>query len=549
MSDTYPMRASGNFTVQLLALIESNGWQTAIAIRQDDRTVTFAELASMVRKVSSVIQSFSIVPGERVALLMRDTVEAVASILGVIHAGCVAVPLSELVTADDVKKYLRHCGAVVAIVDVRLEPVLDEVRVELPSIREVMCVGVATRPAKERGERDFWSLVAKASAAAPIATTDTDNAVMLYSAGFASSDLRAVPHSARNMLSAFASCGQALLQLAPSDVVLSVARLSTAYGLGIGLLFPLLAGAQVTLFPQQPKSDALLAQFAAVAPTVFIATPSIYSQLAADVLERGTLPVPLAGLRLAVAGAEGMPERLIAKIRQVLGTEVLVGYGLSELFQFAMSARSDEAGAAGAVVTRPHSPAFAGSLHLAPLVGVQARIVDEDGHEVQVNDIGTLQLESTSVFAGYWPVRADNQVGTGSWFTTHDRFLVDANGVYYHCGRVDDLFKVGGKWVSPQEVERALTAHEAVWQCAVIGAEDEEGLTKPLAFVVINVGHQDGPALESELKEYVKSVLSPYKYPRWIDFVDALPRGPGGKVLRYKLRPQRRRRRAETGHQ
>jgi acyl-coenzyme A synthetase/AMP-(fatty) acid ligase len=126
--------------------------------------------------------------------------------------------------------------------------------------------------------------------------------------------------------------------------------------------------------------------------------------------------------------------------------------------------------------------------------------------------------------------------------------MVDRAGFYHHCGRVDDLFKVGGKWVSPTEVERALTAHEAVWEAAVIGADDDEGLIKPLAFVVTNVGHEGGPKLEAELKDYVKNVLAPYKYPRWIEFVDALPRGPGGKMLRYKLRPSRgKRRRAETG--
>jgi acyl-coenzyme A synthetase/AMP-(fatty) acid ligase len=118
--------------------------------------------------------------------------------------------------------------------------------------------------------------------------------------------------------------------------------------------------------------------------------------------------------------------------------------------------------------------------------------------------------------------------------------------MYHHCGRVDDLFKVGGKWVSPGEVERALVAHEAVWDCAVIGADDEDGLIKPLAFVVPNVGQKPGADLEDELRDYVKNELAPYKYPRWIEFVESLPRGPGGKLLRYKLRPARRRRRAET---
>jgi benzoate-CoA ligase len=179
---------------------------------------------------------------------------------------------------------------------------------------------------------------------------------------------------------------------------------------------------------------------------------------------------------------------------------------------------------------------------------VQVRLVDEDGDPVGVDEIGTLELQCGSLFGGYWGGNTGNhEMRADGWFTTRDRFMVDREGFYHHCGRVDDLFKVGGKWVSPAEVERALVAHEGVWEAAVIGAADDEGLIKPLAFVVTNVGWEPGPDLEQELREYVKQTLAPYKYPRWIEFIETLPRGPGGKLLRYKLRPQRRRRRAETG--
>src|SRR5262249_53380788 len=123
---------------------------------------------------------------------------------------------------------------------------------------------------------------------------------------------------------------------------------------------------------------------------------------------------------------------------------------------------------------------------------------------------------------------------------------VDPDGFYFHCGRKDDLFKVGGKWVSPAEVERTLLRHEAVWECAVVGVEDDEGLTKPLAYVVPNVGHPPGPDLENELIEYVKREIAPYKYPRWVEFVESLPKGARGKVLRYKLPRRGPRRRAHT---
>ncbi len=129
------------------------------------------------------------------------------------------------------------------------------------------------------------------------------------------------------------------------------------------------------------------------------------------------------------------------------------------------------------------------------------------------------------------------------WLRTGDRFLVDGDGNFFHCGRADGLFKVGGKWVSPVEVERTLLSHGAVWECAVVGVDDEDGLTKPFAFVVPNVGHTPSPELERQLIEYVKREIAPYKYPRWIEFVDALPKGAAGKVLRYKLRPKPHKRR------
>ncbi len=529
------MTVSGNLAGWMLERFAAPGMAGRVALRQGDRQLTYAELSAMVGRISDVLRGLGLQRGERVALFMRDTMEAAASILGIMHAGGVAVPLSELMTAADVKRYLMHCGAAIAIVEARLEPLIDEVRVELPMLREILCVGLGDQPANERGERDYFSAVARAtSGAAAIPCGPTDAAMLLYSAGFAAEDLRAVPHSRTTVEAAFDSCARGLFGLTEADCVLSVGRLTTAYGLGSGLLFPLLAGAQAVMFPDQPKSEALFRIINEMKPTVLFATPSIYSQLTFDSAMAG--PKPLATLRLAVAGAEGMPEHLIPKIRTVLGTEVVVGYGLTELFQFALAGRSDDRGNRAGVCGRP-------------LPGVNARVVDDDGDPVELNEIGTLQLASASMFAGYWPAsQTSGDIGPDGWFTTHDRFLVDGNGDHHHCGRVDDLFKVGGKWVSPVEVERALTAHDAVWECAVIGSEDEEGLIKPLAFVVTNVGQQGGPALEAELQEYVKTVLAPYKYPRWIDFVDALPRGPGGKILRYKLKPQRRRRRAETGH-
>lgn len=521
----------GNLASWLIDGALSSGAGPRTALREGDNAWTFDELAAKVGKVSGALRALKVQRGERVLILMRDTLEAAAAILGTIHAGAVAVPVSELATPDDAQDYVLHAGAVVAITDGPHEAVLDAIRTETPDLREVICVG-----AKLPGTHDFGQLLdaAEAGPAAPSGPEDT--CLLLYSAGSGPGELRAVPHCTRTLRAAHESFAKGLLQLSGADRILSVARLSTAYGLGASLFQPLAERAESLLFPAQPHSRALFEAMRTYQPTVLFATPSVYSQLAHDAEKEGNAR-PLGSLRCAVAGAEGMPERLIPRIRSVLGTEVVVGYGLTEIFQFALAGRSDDPGARPGVCGKP-------------LAGVQVRLVDEDGDPVGVDEIGTLELHCGSLFTGYWGGAGDHhELRADGWFTTRDRFLVDRDGFYHHCGRVDDLFKVGGKWVSPSEVERALTAHEGVWECAVIGADDEEGLIKPLAFVVTNVGWEGGPKLEAELKEYIKKSLAPYKYPRWIEFVESLPRGPGGKLLRYKLRPARRRRRAETGMQ
>lgn len=525
--------ASDNLVTRLFDDLVPRGIGDKIALRQGDRAWSYTQLADQVARVSGALRSLRIVRGERVAILMRDTLEAASSILGTIHAGAVAAPLSELSTAEDVKDYLLHAGAVAALVDGELEPLLDEIRVEVPALREILCVGP-----RAAGERDFHTVVAGASAqvvAAPVEPGDV--CVLLYSAGSGPDELRAVPHSHKTLWAAFESYARGFLGMGEGDRILSVTRLATAYGLGSGLLFPLAAGAESILLPQQPRSETVFAAVDKYKPTMLFATPSVYSQLTRDA-EDDKLVRPLGSLRTAVAGAEGMPEQLVSKIKQVLGCEVTVGYGLTEIFQFALASSTRDSW-----VTRP-------GVCGRPLTGIQVRVVDDNGATVGTDEIGTLQLRCGSLFGGYWNHAGDdNDVASDGWFTTRDRFMLDAHGMYHHCGRVDDLFKVGGKWVSPGEVERALVAHEAVWDCAVIGADDEDGLIKPLAFVVPNVGADPGPELEAELRGYVKQVLAPYKYPRWIEFVNELPRGPGGKLLRYKLRPARRRRRAETGHE
>lgn len=517
-----------NLAARLLEPALRRGWSDRIALRQGERQVSYGILADRVARMATGLRSLGIDRGERIAILMHDSLEAAVAILGAVHMGAVAVPLSELARPQEIREYLAQSGAVATVTDTSLIGIVDEARAEVESLRHIICLGDAEDAANVHDFRSLAVEAVPASSAAAVMPGHT--AMILYSAIGAEQGLRGVPHAHATPMSAFRSFAEGVIGLGADDRVFALARLSTIYGLGMGLFFPLAAGAETVLLPEQPRSETVFSVLASFDPTVFLATPSVYGQLTRDA-GASELTEPLSRCRVCIAGAEGMPPKLVPRIRDVLGAEVMVGYGLTEAFQFVFAGTAGD-GALGNVGR--------------PVPGFEARVVDESGAAVGPDVIGTLEIRGPTVLAAYWGEQGGETRFRDDWFVTLDRFMMGESGSYYFCGRVDDLFKVGGKWVSPTEVERALQAREEVWDCAVIGADDEDGLIKPFAFVVPNIGHDPGPELEMQLREYIKAELAPYKYPRWIEFRDKLPRGPGGKVLRYKLRPRLRARQAET---
>ncbi len=172
--------------------------------------------------------------------------------------------------------------------------------------------------------------------------------------------------------------------------------------------------------------------------------------------------------------------------------------------------------------------------------GYTARIVDDEGRDLPDGEVGTLLVRGESIAAFYYRQQEKTRKSMlGEWFNTGDKYYRDGEGYYYYCGRGDDMLKVGGIWVSPIEIEDTLMGHEAVFEAAVVGREDEHGLMKPKAFIVLKPGYTPSAQLASEIQQYVKKAIAPYKYPRWIEFVAALPKTETGKIQRYKLRVPR----------
>jgi benzoate-CoA ligase family protein len=527
-----------NLASKLLDDAIERGWGDRIALREGARTLTYLLLRDQVARAATALRALRVARGERVAVLMPDSIDAAIALLGILYHGAVAVPLSELSRTHDIADLLNDSGATALVVHGSLRSSMEEPGSQVPTLREVLAVG-----GRGPGQRDFAALVRGAAPANDPATVEPgETAFLLYSAGAhgereegAASRRRGVPHAHSTPVRAFESLSRGPLALDEEDRVLSVVRLWTADGLATGLLFPLAAGAESLLVPEQPHSSTVFAAVDSFKPTALFATPSVYGQLARDAEARG-LDRPLSALRMCVSAGEDMPSGVVEKMHHVLGARASVSYGLTEAFQFVLSG--------------PVGPGSRTGACGKPSPGFDVRVVNDAGEEIGADEIGTLEIRGPTVAPAYW--NDERSILRQGWFRTRDRFLVDRDGTYYHCGRADDLFKVGGKWVTPSEVEQALLAHEAVWECAVIGADDEDGLIKPLAFVVPNIGHEPGPELESALREYVKQELAPYKYPRWIEFLGELPKGPQGKVLRYKLREKvrtsLRARRAETAN-
>jgi 4-hydroxybenzoate-CoA ligase len=353
-----------------------------------------------------------------------------------------------------------------------------------------------------------------------VAPTMSDEvALWMYTSG-STGDPKAVRHVHSSPMCVARLMGQGVIGIREDDVVFSAAKLSFSYGLGNAMAFPMSVGASAILLPERPTPQAVLDTIRRHRPTIFYAVPSLYAALLAQ-------PDIGAGagsdrLRLCVSAGEPLPANLGERWRATVGVDVLDGIGSTEMLQTFLSNRPDDVryGSTG-----------------RPVPGYDVKIVDENGHELPDGQIGELIVRGPSAGEGYWNQRAKSRrTFAGEWTYTGDKYVRDQDGYYYYRGRIDDMFKVNGMWVSPFEVEAALVSHEAVLEAAVVGKEDGDGLIKPKAFIVLKNGYAADERLLETLKGHVKERAGPWKYPRWIDIRPDLPRTATGKIQRFKLR-------------
>ncbi len=479
-----------------------------------ERTLDYGALLEGCQRMAGLLEAHGLEREMRVALIAHDTVDWPVVFLGAIRAGVVPVALNTLLTTDQYRYILRDCRARALFVSRALLPVVEPVLGELPELRAVFVVGAGSH-----AHRDFSAELAAATPVeAPAETFADEPAFWLYSSGSTGMP-KGVPHVHTSPMETARLYAQGVLGIREDDVVYSAAKLFFAYGLGNALTFPMSVGASAALWPARPTPDAVLEMLAAHRVTLFAGVPTLYAALLASpecTPEKGS-----DRLRLCISAGEALPAEIARGWRERMGVEILDGVGSTELLHIFLS-------------NAPGNVRYGRSGTAVP--GYELRLVDEQGAAVAAGEIGELLVRGPTSALGYWNQLAKSRATfEGEWTRTGDKYVVDGEGCYEYCGRTDDMFKVSGNWVSPFEVESALVTHPAVLEAAVVAKEDEDGLTKPKAFVVLKEGEaSDG--LGESLKAHVKAAVGAWKYPRWITFVDELPKTATGKIQRFRLR-------------
>ena len=496
-------------------LIERNlqaGRKDKLAFIDDNGAYTYADVAQRTSACANVLTQLGVVAEQRILLCLHDTIDFPTVFLGAIKAGVVPIAVNTLLTAGDYEYMLTDSGAKIAVVSAALLPLFEPLLGKVATLERILVSG-------SKQADGLTALLEQASGEFEVVETSRDAPCFwLYSSGSTGAPKGTV-HVHSSLIQTAELYARPILGVKEDDVVFSAAKLFFAYGLGNGLTFPMAVGATAVLMAERPTPAAVFARLQQHQASIFCGVPTLYASMLAspDLPARAELK-----LRCCISAGEALPEEIGKRWARHFGIDILDGIGSTEMLHIFLSNRS------GAV--RYGSTG-------KPVPGYAVRLVDEDGKPVVRGEVGELHISGPTSATLYWNNREKTRsTFMGDWVRSGDKYHEDEDGYFIYAGRSDDMLKVGGIYVSPIEVESALINHPAVLEAAVVGKEDDDKLIKPIAYIVLKPGIQASAALEAELKAHVKACLAPYKYPRWMKFVDDLPKTGTGKIQRFKLR-------------
>jgi len=507
-----------------------------IAIEAGEARVSYRQLWERVNRFGNSLRQLGVRIEERVFLLLLDTPEFAVSFFGAIKIGAVPVPVNTLLKTSDYHYILNNSRARVAVVSEALYPQLQGWK-KLRYLQHVIVVGGAQPATTDKNTQSFAGLIEQNSPSLEAEPTSKDDAAFwLYSSG-STGFPKACVHLQHDMVVCAERYAMGILGMTESDRCFSVAKLFFAYGLGNAMYFPLAVGATSILWPGPPKPQHVFEIIERHRPSLFFSVPSNYAALLAHKRDHVGTAAPgrpggpsapdfdLSSVRYGISAGEALPAALFHRFKERFGVEILDAIGSTEVLHMFIANRP------GAV--RPGSSGLI-------IPGYEARVVDEDDEPAKPGEIGNLLIKSDSTCSHYWNQHEKSKSTIeGHWIRTGDKYYQDADGYFWYAGRSDDMLKCSGVWVSPIEIEAVLIEHPAVQEAAVIGRKDEDELLKPAAYVLLKNGSTGTADLGRELQEFVLSRLPVFKRPRWVEFVDELPKTATGKLQRYKLRELR----------
>jgi benzoate-CoA ligase len=506
------MQATANVSTLVDANLEAGRETKTAIITVDDNRLTYGDLFTAVNRVAAGLKESGVRREERVLLILDDTPAFPASFLGAMRIGAVPIPVNFLARPQDFGYFLDDSYAVAVIVDAGF---LEKAGPELAKREHVRLI-VANGEPGDAQSLDGW-LEESGDVVDPVDTHPDDMAFWLYSSGSTGAP-KGVVHRHANVRATCENYARPTLGISEPDVVFSSTKMFHAYGLGNNLTFPLSVGATSVYYTGAPTPDKLLERVSAHSPTIYFSVPALYAAILAHHDFDST---DWSSVRLGVSAAEPLPPGTWQRFHDRSGIEILDGLGSTEMLHIYCTNREGnvEPGTSGRAVD-----------------GYEIEIRDVDGDAVADGEAGELWVRGPSRLSQYWhqAERTGEKLAHG-WFASGDRYHRNQRGNYVYEGRVDDMMKIGGLWVSPIEIENRLMDHEAVHEAAVVSVMADD-VSRIKASVILSDGHEPGDALVGELQDWCKDGLLRYQYPHVVEFVDDFPRTVTGKIQRFKLR-------------
>src|SRR6266700_5623785 len=495
----------------------------------EDQSWTYGETARMSNRAGDALREVGVELEDRVLIVLPDCPEFVWTWFGAARIGAVITMVNPLLPADDYRYYLDYTRARAAIVhEFFLKPFVEAAR-DSTYLRAALIIRNESAvdqeqvdPSRSRVAYSFFDeIVSSQPSICRAADTHRDDiAIWLFTSGSTGHPKGAV-HLQHDLPYNTESFAKRAMGLNENDLTISVPKLFFGYATGSNLLFPFAVGGATALFAERATPEKMFQVIERYRPTILTTVPTMINAMLNVDDASGH---DLSSIRFCYSAGEALPIELYHRWKEMFGVEICDGIGSAEMFHIYITNRPEDIkpGSLGRVVE-----------------DYEARIVDADDHEVSTGGMGTLKIKGDSAALCYWNEHEKSkETFAGDWCTTGDQFHDDADGYYWYHGRTDDMLKVGGVFVAPSEIENCLLQHEAVLECAVVGHEGGDGLVKPKAFIVARDGHQPTATLADEIKQFVKSKIALYKYPRWIKFVPSLPKNDRGKVDRKLLKDQ-----------